>query len=117
MTGTMKAENAGQGAKPTLSTLKVMTGVRGLICAAHAGPDGKLHGHTWSVIAWWSDGRCALRAKQDLDSYISFFDHTRLAESMSRGEDIAMRVAEDLGCCAVDVERQLEGIFARVEAA
>ena len=117
MTGTMKAAGAGQDAMPTQPALKVMTGVCGLICAAHEGPDGKLHGHTWSVTAWWSDSRCANEAKQMLDSYLGRFDHTLLPGHLNRGENIAVRTLEALGCTAVDVARPMEGIFARVEHA
>lgn len=115
MIGMTKDDSAGQAGSSTPIALKVLTGVRGTICAAHEGPDGSLHGHTWSVTAWWNDSRCAIEAKQTLDSYISFFDHSRLAPSMSRGEAIAKRVLQDLGCAAVDVDRPLEGIFARAE--
>lgn len=105
----------GQAACCMRTASRVLTGVRGIICAAHEGPDGKLHGHTWSVTAWWTDSRDANEAKQTLDSYISFFDHSRLAPSMNRGEAIAKHILLDLECTAVDVERPLEGIFARVE--
>lgn len=115
MTGMTKAEPDGLVDAPMPSTLKVWTGVSGIICSAHEGPTGKLHGHTWEVKAWWLDGRDADEARSTLASYLSRFDHDYLPNWLSRGELIAKAVLKDLDCDAVDVSRPLEGIFARAE--
>ena len=50
----------------------------------------------------------------ELSSYLSFFDHSLLAESVSLAEDLALRIMEDMGCARVDIRRPLERIYVSV---
>jgi hypothetical protein len=115
MTGMTKVESAGLAAALTQPSLKVWTGASGIISAAHESSEGRLHGHTWEVKAWWLDGRDAVSARQTLAKYLSRFDHTLLPADLARGEALASDILIGLGCAVVDVSRPLEGIFARVE--
>jgi hypothetical protein len=92
-----------------------LTGVSGVVSAAHRSRDGNMHGHTWQIVAWWpfnSDVSAESR-KTVLTDYLSFFDHSILADSVAWGEDMAERIGEDLAAVAVDVSRPLEGIYAK----
>lgn len=115
MTGMTKGDKNGQVVEPMPINLRVWTGVSGTISAAHESLDGTLHGHTWEVKAWWTDGRDALAAKATLANCLSSFDHTLLPAELARGEALAEAVLVYLGCKAVDISRPLEGIFARAE--
>jgi hypothetical protein len=50
-----------------------------------------------------------------LSLYLSSFDYGFLPEAIAWGESLAARIAQDLGCTRVDVNRPLERIYARVE--
>ena len=91
------------------------TGVSGIVSAAHRSREGNLHGHTWQVVAWWlfSSDVSAESRKTDLLDYLSFFDHSLLADTVAWGEDLAERIGEDLDAVAVDVSRPLEGFYAK----
>ena len=92
-----------------------LTGVRAILSAAHRGPENKLHGHTWEVVAWFhAAGEDARNLKGDLLATLELFDHDILPDSLSRGEDLAEWLGTELtGCVQVDVSRPLEGFFAR----
>lgn len=82
-------------------------------CAAHKGRDGRLHGHTWRVRAYWpDDGTDMAVRKEHLRIAIEFLDHQFLAE----GHDLAEHLAADLGAtlhaCRLDVWREQEGLGA-----
>lgn len=94
-----------------------LTGVSGVISAAHYSRDGILHGHTWQVVVWWNaNGYVILsadRRKRLLDNYLQKFDHSVLPEQLAWGEDLAERIGLDMRAAAVDVSRPLEGIYAK----
>lgn len=58
----------------------------------------------------------AVKKQQDLDKYLSFFDHTLLSESVAWSENLGQRITEDLGCEKVEIRRPLERIYSSVEA-
>lgn len=95
--------------------MKTLTGVTGIISAAHRSVDGNLHGHTWEIKAWWYSGECAVSLKNRLTDYLKIFDHTVLGNTTSWGEALGAAIIHGLGCCKVEVSRPLEGIFAIVE--
>ena len=94
-----------------------MTGVSGVISAAHYSRDGKLHGHTWQVVVWYqTNGGVLMDAdnrKRALFEYLERFDHKRLPDEFAWGEDLAEKIGKDLRADAVDVSRPLEGIYAK----
>lgn len=94
-----------------------MTGVSGVISAAHYSRDGKLHGHTWQVIVWHhASGDVILdaeRRKRMLTEYLAVFDHSVIDDKYAWGEDLAEKIGLDLRAAAVDVTRPLEGIYAK----
>jgi len=94
-----------------------MTGVSGVISAAHYSREGKLHGHTWQVIVWhYANGDVILdaeRRKRMLSDYLLQFDHSVIDDEYAWGEDLAEKIGVDLRAAAVDVTRPLEGIYAK----
>lgn len=94
-----------------------MTGVSGIISAAHYSRDGKLHGHTWQVVVWYhANGDVILdaeRKKQFLAQYLERYDHNVIDDALAWGEDLAEKIGIDLRAAVVDVSRPLEGIFAK----
>jgi len=94
-----------------------LTGVSGVISAAHYSRDGVLHGHTWQVVVWFhANGDITLdaeRRKRMLAEYLSRFDHSILPDELAWGEDLAERIGLDTRAAAVDVSRPLEGIYAK----
>jgi 6-pyruvoyl-tetrahydropterin synthase len=94
-----------------------MTGVSGIISAAHYNHDGKLHGHTWQVVVWYhANGDVLLdadRRKRMLFEYLGRFDHELLPDEFSLGENLAEKIGLDLRAAAVDITRPLEGIYAK----
>ena len=97
------------------TALKVSTGVGAVLCAAHRDRDGRMHGHTWEITAWWKGAPNAREKQAMLSLYLSSFDHGFLPDNLAWGEHLATRIAQDLGCSQVDVSRPLERIYARVE--
>lgn len=97
--------------------MRSLTGVGAVLCAAHFGPDGRVHGHTWEVTAWFEDaGEDACHLYEKLRCLLCSFDHAILPPKLSRGEDIARFVGENLDCHQVDVSRGAERIYARWKA-
>jgi len=117
MTRRSTSETDGQAAAPMPTGLRVSTGVGAVLCAAHRDQNGSLHGHTWEIIAWWAGAPNAGEKRAQLNLYLSCFDHGFLPDSLAWGEHLAARIAQDLGCIRVDVNRPLERIYARVEFA
>ena len=108
------AVTSGAGAKPTQTNLKVLTGVSAVACASHMDADGRLHGHTWQITAWWLGQPDATAKQAELRNVLSTFDHAVLNEGVNTGEAIACEVLDSLNCERVQVARPLEGIFAEV---
>lgn len=116
MTQRSTSEIAGQVAAPTPTAWKASTGVGAVLSAAHRDRDGNMHGHTWEIVAWWDGTPDAMEKQADLNRYLSFFDHSVLADVVAWGEHLGARIAEDLGCVRVEVNRPLERIYARIDA-
>jgi 6-pyruvoyl-tetrahydropterin synthase len=94
---------------------EMLTGVSGHFSATHRTPEGKLHGHTWHVTAWFknnfrSDARVL---KAMLDTMLSRLDHTELPDDLTWGEDIARQIAVLANCQEVEISRPAERIHAR----
>ena len=100
---------------PTRTALNVLTGVRGVISAAHRSREGNLHGHTWTVRAWWVDCPCAVEKQVELTNYLSIFDHTVLGDDEAWGEALAQAILWGLRCHRVEVSRDAEGLYAMAE--
>lgn len=100
------------------SVMAKMTGVGGVISAAHYSRDGVLHGHTWQVVVWYhANGDVVLNAERQkrlLDVYLKDkFDHGVLPDELAWGEALAEKIGQDLRAAAVDISRPLEGIYAK----
>lgn len=86
------------------------------LCVAHHDlASGKLHGHTYEIWAAlpssiWPDARAA---QKELNAVVKFWDHDRLPQGMTLGEEIAEAVGQRLtGCLGVRVIRSAEGFMA-----
>jgi len=89
------------------------TGVSGHFSAAHRGPDGKIHGHTWTVRAWFPSGPDALELRRQLRDVLDGYDHEQLPDELSRGEAMAETIGQALqGCLSVEIAREADGLFA-----
>lgn len=95
--------------------MKTMTGVGGIICAAHTDANGRLHGHTWEVIAWWDGRPDAVSCQVKLNEVLSEFDHTRIDDEISWAEEFGSRIISILKCKRVEINRPLERIYAIIE--
>ncbi|HUE78204.1 MAG TPA: hypothetical protein VMN38_01040 [Sphingomicrobium sp.] len=90
-----------------------LTGVGGVFSASHHSPEGVLHGHSYEVWAWFSQGD-ARDVQNKLETVLAGLDHTHLADDLSWGEALAEHIALQLpGCREVEVRRPLERIGAR----
>ncbi len=93
----------------------ILTGVTAILHAAHVGPSGSLHGHTWHVTAWTDatihrDAECL---KVRLEGLLKAWNDTTLPPELSTGEAIAAAVGQLFGdCVKVTVERPGERIAA-----
>ena len=93
----------------------MLTGVSGHFSATHRGEDGRLHGHTWHVTAWFKNNyRSDVRCYQAmLATMLGRLDHTELPDDLSWGEDIARQIAALANAVEVEVNRPAERIHAR----
>ena len=113
---TQPQATAGEAAKPMPIRLKVLTGASAIVAAAHHSKDGRLHGHTWQITAWWTGTPDAVEMQSVLRNYLSRFDHGLLPNELAWAEAFGAQILTDLGCVKVEIARPLEGIFAAVEA-
>jgi len=98
--------------------MTILSGIGGVISAAHKSPCGVLHGHTWEVVVWWRNDSHFVDAgdrKLRVDAFLKQFDHTLLPDTLMWGEQLAEHIDVHLKCCAVDVSRKPERIYARWE--
>lgn len=94
-----------------------LTGVGAVLSAAHYGPSGALHGHTWEVVAWFPAGTDALALQRRLEERLASFDHGVLPAELSWAEPFAAYLGAALdGCIGVDVSRPSERLYARWRA-
>ncbi len=98
-----------------MTKLSVLTGAQGILSVAHKGTDGRMHGHTYTVRAWWTGEPCAVESKAKLAQWLGKFDHGCLPPNMSRAERIGEQCLLALSCERVEVLREAEGVFAVVE--
>ena len=91
----------------------MLTGVSTHICCAHTGADGRLHGHTWIITAWFPAGKCALTLKRQLEGVCATIDHSELLYELSTGEGVVALIANSFDdAVEVEASRPPEGIFA-----
>ena len=93
---------------------EMLTGVAGHFSATHKSPEGKWHGHTWYVKAWFRNkNRLDARVMQaSLNTMLARYDHSELPDNLAWGEDIAREIATLVNCVEVEVSRPAEGIYA-----
>lgn len=94
---------------------EMLTGVSGHFSATHKSPEGKWHGHTWYVKAWFrNQHRLDARVMQaSLNKMLERYDHSELPENLAWGEDIAREVGSLINCVEVEISRPAEGIYAK----
>lgn len=94
--------------------VKTETGVGGYFCAAHRDRlSGRVHGHTWDVVAWFATGDAEER-KAELATVLATLDHSELPAGLAWSESIAAHILAQLGdCTEVLVSRPSERMFAR----
>lgn len=115
MTQDLTSGIAGLEEKPTPTNLKVLTGVSSILCAAHRSVEGTMHGHTWEITCWWKGVPDAVQKQQELNKYLSIFDHAVLADGIAWAEKLAETIMLGMGCEKVEVRRPLERLYAVVE--
>lgn len=93
-----------------------LTGVGCVLSVSHSDPvRQELHGHSYEVVAWFRAGRDAVTLQEELRAVLSAYDHRTLTPDLSRGEALGAAIMGQLtGCVAVDINRPLERIYARV---
>ena len=113
----LRKMTAGKVGAHTLTRLKseCLTGVGAHISAAHRDQNGVMHGHTWTIRAWWiySPGRDAIALRGELVRLLAVHDHKALPDALATGEGMARYIADELDCHMVEVSREPEQIFAR----
>lgn len=96
--------------------MSVQTGVGAIICVSHHDKKGRLHGHTYEVVAWRADnGGDAIDFQKQLVRVCSELDHKVLPGRLARAEDIAAWVKANTDADYVEVNRPLERLYARVK--
>jgi 6-pyruvoyl-tetrahydropterin synthase len=90
-------------------------GVGAFLCAAHEDTQGRMHGHTYDVVAWFPAGEDALVLQERLKREIEPFDHATLCHELAKGESLAAAIFERLSpdVIRVDISRTAERIYAR----
>jgi hypothetical protein len=95
--------------------MMILTGAEAVLSAAHRSREGVLHGHTWTIRAWWTGEPDAVQKQAELRKYLAVFDHTVLADGIAWGEHLGRAILLGMGCERVEVSRPAEGLFAIVE--
>jgi len=97
--------------------VNTITGVGAHLSAAHRDIDsGKLHGHTWEIVAWfpYKPGVNALDLQVRLKKLLAEWDHDVIPDRLATAEELAIQIGFHLmGCVAVDVSRRSDRLFAR----
>lgn len=94
--------------------MTVLTGVGAHFCAAHTDAGGRLHGHSYGVVAWFPVGDDAVDLQGLLIHALSPFDHAELLYELTRAEALAEAIGLSLpGCVQVDISRPLERLYAK----
>ena len=114
----MTTPENGMAEKPTRITSKTLTGVGVLLCAAHRDLDGRLHGHTYQVRAYWPSGVDMLLLQARLRQACELFDHGELPDHLAGAESLAFALHEALpDAVEINVDRPAEMLFAQWRAA
>jgi hypothetical protein len=120
MTVNFSTMTNGQEERLTQTNLKVLSGADAVLSVAHYSPEGMLHGHTYTIRAWWindAEGEmCVIKKQSDLNNWALVFDHAVMPKEFIRAEQLAVKCIKDLGAIRVEVMRPQEGIYAVVEA-
>lgn len=90
-------------------------GVRAVFSAAHRDLLGRwpVHGHTYTVVAWFSGGDQVDRQARLVALLAEHYDHRTLGDHLARSEDLAADILERLDARGVEVNREAEGLYAR----
>jgi hypothetical protein len=82
--------------------------------AAHKDPrNGKLHGHTWRVRAYWPHaGGDILDRQKLLRRWVASLDHRELPAHLHLAEDIAAHLGHGVQAVRVEVWREAEDVGA-----
>lgn len=94
------------------------TGVGGILSASHLDRlTGKMHGHSWEVIAWHqcANENDAVVLQNHLATLLKAWDHTVLPPELARAEDLAAAIKRlsAPSCVEVEIRRPLERLYAR----
>jgi len=96
--------------------LSCYTGVGAVLSVSHYDDKGRLHGHSYEVIAWFLDsGSDALDLQRQLIAACAEYDHTVLPEGLARAEALGSKIKTRIMACEVEVNRPLERLYARAE--
>ena len=96
--------------------MSVHSGAGAILSVAHHDEAGRLHGHTYEVIAWVADGGGdALDLQRELVRVCSDLDHKVLPQELARAEAIAAFIQRNTGADEVEVNRPLERLYARAK--
>jgi 6-pyruvoyl-tetrahydropterin synthase len=103
-----------------------LTGVSRTLNASHRDQaTGQVHGHTWEIKAWFIyNGTDVAVRKYQLDEAVRGYEHTCLPDSVAWGERLAESICRAINadyeknrpCAAVEVNRPMDGVFARWQA-
>lgn len=90
----------------------MLSGARTTFCASHTDKNGRMHGHSYEVWAYWDYQSVDVDERQaQLVEHVSInFDHRVLHEWCKRAEQIAESIGTELGAKRVVVRRPLEGL-------
>jgi 6-pyruvoyl-tetrahydropterin synthase len=97
--------------------MRAYTGVGAIFCGAHQDAEGKIHGHSYEVIAWFRAGQDAVSLQNSLRGVIAIFDHSDLDKTfpVSWSENMAQFIKSQLdNCVRVEIKRPLERLYAVV---
>lgn len=83
------------------------------ISSAHKDSNGRLHGHTWKVRAFWADDGSDVLPKQKLlKKWAQSLDHRELPRHLSTAESLAGHLGAGVQAVEVHVWREAEGLGA-----
>lgn len=95
------------------SQMKLL-GVGGVLSVGHNSPEGKPHGHSYEVVAWFRHGHDARILQAHLGTVLAKLDHTVLPDDLALAENLAEHIATQLpGSVEVQVNRPLERLYAK----
>lgn len=98
--------------------VETLTGVTGVLSCAHPPVNaeifgGEIHGHSYEVTAWFTEGGDVRVYQAALDSMLKQWDHKTLPPELATAEAISRAVLRLVGCKEVEVRRPLERYHAK----